>query len=1324
MATGYQVGQMQEFDPETETISSYIERLEMFFTANDIAEAKQVSVLLTVVGKTTFSLLRNLLSPDLPKDKAYKDLVAALKGHFEPKPLVIAERFNFYQRRQQPSESINVFVAGLRRLSTKCEFEAFLDQALRDRFVCGIRSESVQKKLLTEDHKTLTFTKAVELAQSVEAAEEKTKEFKGSTPAIAPPVHRVASGPRRQPTRQVPVPTATPQKSCYRCGRSNHDEQACRFRRATCHSCGKVGHIASACRSRKAKPVPRNVSRNPNDRTKWVEVETTETEDLSLFTIGERANSQITVQVNANGKELAMELDTGAAVSLISLNTKNAFFPEVPLQQSRVNLRTYTGEQIEVKGEILVDVQYGQQAAEQLPLVVVKGEGPSLFGRNWLRHIQLNWSSIKAIRQHSLKTLQGLCNQYAEVFNDELGHIQNFTARLLVQEDARPKFCKARTVPYALKAAVEEELHRLERMGVIEKIPTSEWATPVVAVPKKDGTVRLCGDYKVTINQALDVDQYPLPVPEALFATLSGGQRFTTLDLSQAYQQLEMEQESRKYLTINTHLGLYQFTRLPYGVASAPAQFQKVMDTLLQGIPGVTCYLDDILVTGRTNDEHLANLEEVLSRLKQHGVRIKKSKCKFMANSVEYLGHKIDADGLHTTDGKLQAILQAPTPRNVTEVRSFIGLVNYYGKFIPNLATTLHPLNQLLHRDRRWHWSKECAKAFKAAKEGVASSSVLVHYNPTLPVKMAGDASAYGVGAVISHVMPDGSERPIAFASRTLTDSEKNYSQVEKEALSLVFGVKRFQNYLYGRQFTLVTDHKPLLAILGPKRGIPALAAARLQRWAIILSAYRYEIEFRPTNAHSNADGLSRLPLKEESMEGMSSEPSLFNISQIRSLPVTSSQLRRASTTDRILSKVISYTKRGWPSRFAEPLRPYWRRRDELTIESDCLLWGSRVVVPQKLREKLLEELHRDHSGMSRMKTIARSYMWWPGLDGEIEKLVRGCQSCQAVKNSPPSSPLQPWSWPVRPWKRVHLDFAGPVEGVMLLLAVDAHSKWPEIQIMSSTTALKTIEVLRMMFSRYGLPEQIVTDNGPQFVSTEFEMFMKENGVRHIRSAPYHPASNGLVERLVQTCKQGLKAGKDSGLPLSHRLSNFLITYRSTRHSTTGKSPSELFLQRNIRTRFDLLKPDVEREVLDKQAQQKLTHDRRSREAVWTVGQRVMAKNMGSGPNWIPATVTEVLGPVTYMVRIESGQVWKRHAEQLKTFVEQAQPQPASESTEGSEFPWVESPEGETEPEEQPEQNIPDSSEVASPSSENSTPTELVTPRYPTRDRHPPPRYM
>ena len=291
------------------------------------------------------------------------------------------------------------------------------------------------------------------------------------------------------------------------------------------------------------------------------------------------------------------------------------------------------------------------------------------------------------------------------------------------------------------------------------------------------------------------------------------------------------------------------------------------MDQILQGMKRVTCYIDDVSITGETEEEHLSNLEEVLRRFCEHNVRLKKVKCKFMRDSVEYLGHRIDAQGIHATDSKLAAVTQAPEPTNVQELRAFLGLMNYYGKFIPNRSTLSQPLHSLLCKETPWKWTKQHSVAFIKITDALVSSKILAHYNPLLPLRLAGDASAYGIGAVISHVAEDGAEKPIAFASRTLSKSEQNYSQIEKETLSLIFGVKKFHQYLYGRTFTLVTDHKPLTTILGPKRGIPPLAAARLQRWALILAAYTYEIEYRPTGAYGNADGLSRLPLKPDCKE-------------------------------------------------------------------------------------------------------------------------------------------------------------------------------------------------------------------------------------------------------------------------------------------------------------------------------------------------------------------------------------------------------------------------------------------------------------------------
>ena len=399
----------------------------------------------------------------------------------------------------------------------------------------------------------------------------------------------------------------------------------------------------------------------------------------------------------------------------------------------------------------------------------------------------------------------------------------------------------------------------------------------------------------------------------------------------------------------------------------------------------------------------------------------------------------------------------------------------------------------------------------------ITSAGVLTHYNPRLPITLATDASAYGVGAVISHVFPDGSEHPLAFASRTLTDSERNYAQLEKEALSLIFGVKKFHRFLYGRKFILITDHKPLVTILGPKKSIPPLAAARLQRWAVLLSAYQYDIRYKATSDHSNADGLSRLPLPSTGSASDSEAITMFNCGQVQVLPVTVQDIQRATRRDVTLGKVYKYVQQGWPKQVSEELLMYSDRQTELSTENGCLLWGIRVVIPKSLQPQVLQSLHVNHPGVSRMKAIARSHFWWSGLDKDIETTGKTCHSCQTNQSNPPAAPLHPWVWPDLPWRRIHVDFAGPFLGHMFLVIVDAHSKWPEVELMTSTTSNKTIEVLRSLFARHGLPEQLVSDNGPQFTSDEFEKFLKGNGVKHILTSTEQPPMLRQVSHLTNS---------------------------------------------------------------------------------------------------------------------------------------------------------------------------------------------------------------
>ncbi|RXN17075.1 putative protein K02A2.6-like protein [Labeo rohita] len=304
--------------------------------------------------------------------------------------------------------------------------------------------------------------------------------------------------------------------------------------------------------------------------------------------------------------------------------------------------------------------------------------------------------------------------------------------------------------------------------------------------------------------------------------------------MSHAYQQIMLDESAKKYVTVNTHKGLYTFCRLPFGVASSPAIFQRTMEGILQNKRHVTVYLDDILVTRANDEEHLKNLEEVLKRLKTSELRLKRSKCEFLGEEVIFLGHRISAAGVQPVAEKVQAIQETPTPQTVSELKANLGLLNYYHKFLPSLSTVLAPLHSLLKKETKWMWGREQEEAFVKSKELLQSSAILVHYDPTKPLILA-CASPYGVGAVLSHRMEDGTDRPIGFVSRTLNAAEKNYSQLDKEGLAVIFGVKKFHTYVFGRPFTIVTGHKPLIALFNELREVPQMASPRIQRWAVTL---------------------------------------------------------------------------------------------------------------------------------------------------------------------------------------------------------------------------------------------------------------------------------------------------------------------------------------------------------------------------------------------------------------------------------------------------------------------------------------------------------
>lgn len=482
----------------------------------------------------------------------------------------------------------------------------------------------------------------------------------------------------------------------------------------------------------------------------------------------------------------------------------------------------------------------------------------------------------------------------------------------------------------------------------------------------------------------------------------------------------------------------------------------------------------------------------------------------------------------------------------------------------------------------------------------------------------------------------------------------------------MVFAVTRFHRMLFGRKFVLETDHKPLLQIFGSRKGIPTYTANRLQRWALTLLLYDFEIQYISTDSFGHADILSRLinrhvrPEEEYVIANLELEHSIRTVinESLQTFPLSFKVVQSETRNDECFQQVIRYVNEGWPSKKASIAHPgieqFYLRRECLAIVAGCIMYGDRLVLPPTCRKRVLQQLHKGHPGIERMRSIARRYVYWPNIDEEIADLVRACNECASVAKTDRKTNLESWPAPAKPWQRLHLDFAGPMDGNFFLIMVDSYTKWPEVVRTKEITTTATLRILRGIFARYGQPETLVTDNGTQLTSDRFEAFCDTHGIVHLKTAPYHPQSNGLAERFVDTFKRSLKKITAGGEALEEAIDSFLLCYRSTpcRSAPDGKSPGELLYGRPIRTAMELLRPPTtlpKHLATDQEKQFNLKHGTKARnyhsqDLVWA---KVYSANKWT---WEPGRVIERIGSVMYNIWLPSKQnLIRSHCNQLRT---------------------------------------------------------------------------
>jgi len=620
-----------EFDESVETWSCYIERLKAYFLLHDVIDdQKKQAAIVSLMGAKTYGILRSIVIPRKPEQLTFDEIVTKIDEHVSPAPNKYIMRSEFRDITQAPDQCIQDYAAVLRKASLQCKWtENELSENLIEQFLRGLQNRDI-KFQIARSSSDLEFDTVVSKAVSMLLAMDATKRLSDGHPTSVHYVNGSSKGKKKRPTKSNVQKSATDQHkkaiSCSRCNGKKHNTEACKYPSdIECHKCGRKGHIRPACRSTS------NVYHILNSRAS--------------------ENKPIMVRVKLNDNGFAdMELDTGSAVSCMPLCRFVRHNPDIKLNLPDATLRVANGSLVKPAGMANVKVQVNGQT-KILPLYLMSDEHfPMLFGRNWLSKLRLNWRQIRGLdaatpnihavvkvdKNEQFKT--ELKARYPLLFSNSIRKIVDQQGHVTLKANTTPVFLPYREPPIAIREGLEKEIERLVKADVLTQVEQSEWATPVVPVVKSNGDIRFCGDFKLTVNPHLIVDSHPIPKPESIFEKVSQGKHFARLDIREAFLHLEMDEESQRILTFNTHLGLFRMKRLPYGIASAPCIWQRTMERILSGIPGIVIFFDDIAISGSTEKELRDRIHMVLKRLEDKGLCVNLSKSQFSVNSIEYCG--------------------------------------------------------------------------------------------------------------------------------------------------------------------------------------------------------------------------------------------------------------------------------------------------------------------------------------------------------------------------------------------------------------------------------------------------------------------------------------------------------------------------------------------------------------------------------------------------------------------------------------------------------------------------------------------------------------
>lgn len=1108
---------------------------------DDETSKKITDNFMTLCGIDALQRTQLIIAPMKIDETNFTEIHSQLAAYLQPKTRnAFAEKTKFHQSRQHENETIADYVLRLRKEAQYCQFDllkTFADpteEMIRVALVAGLLDPTIKEKVL--ERLSTNPTMSIPQILSYILQTNVIRDFSNASATCKEePVNFV-----RNPTKsdkKMPVRTNNFINNCKFCG-SSHLERQCPAFGKVCTKCGKRNHFSKVCRSRHS--------------AHFSELETIADESAMHINVINNINVKLEY-IKVNEHSVPMQIDTGASTSVISSKIWEKL-GRPKLSKCYRRLEAYDGHVMKTLGEAELHWEKNNKIEVDRFVVVKADKDFGLLGRDLLEFQQDHL--------YQANDVPNKLGSESSVNKDYLPPIKGVIARMKLKK-SNDVFCKARPVPLAIEKNVNDELLRLEKMGIITPIEFSKNASPVVWIRKPDGRLRMCADFKVHVNGRIETDSYPTPNVETIFSKLKNAKHFAKVDLTSAYWQVEMDDEAKDLSVINTSRGLYRMNRLQMGMKNSSSIFQRVMETMLSGLKGLLIYQDDIAIFAETRAALEKRLNAVRVRLQEKKVTINESKSIEYCDKLTFLGFVISEEGI-SPDGRLvQKINAMKRPSNATELQRFLGLVNYFGRLIPNFSAKTNPLNEL--KTNGFQWTQSCKETFEKLKQEISNFPVVQPYDLEKEATLTADASKGALGAVLTQ-----NGKPVIYISRVLSNAEKNYSNIEREALAVTWAVLRLKHFLIGRPFTIQSDHKPLEYIFKGNTAIPSGTSTRIAKWVIELMPYNYTIKYVQGSKIPHADALSRLHYDNENNTTFEEDNlnETINAFEFSSEILPAERVVFETSTDPFIQRIVTRIRTGNWRACTQAELPFKAKSETLTTEKGMIFSKDLLFIPPRLRQDAFDLCHRDnHSGVQSSINRLKLSTWWPGMDEDIRIMVRNCLFCSKKRPLTEKS-VDQWKPATKPFQRVHMDWAYIKQAECnLLVIVDSYTGWIEAFPVKDRETLTVIKCLRAVFTRFGVPEVLISDNAPEFTSVLLNDWLVKQGIKKMESPVYFPKSNGLAERAVQTVKNSLKGWKHNTAHVDFNsfVQRVLFHHRISSVSR-GLSPAELMFGRRLRT--------------------------------------------------------------------------------------------------------------------------------------------------------------